>query len=275
VTHSRVTRRRFLSAAAGLALTGCATSRSSRASTTTSRPSATTEPTVTATAATSPPSIPVAPTPTTSGGTAATPVGSPATFVDHGSASANAIALTFHLSGAPSLVTAMLDLLKSRALPVTAFAVGTWITANPQLTRRLVADGHELANHTEHHLAMDSMTPGQIYDEIVQCGQALTAFIGSAGRWFRPSSTVVPSQTILDQAGRAGYPISVGYDIDSTDNTDPGQATIISRVNAAMHPGAVVSLHFGHRGTIDALPHLLDHIDALGLRPVTIGALLG
>jgi hypothetical protein len=35
-----------------------------------------------------------------------------------------------------------------------------------------------------------------------------------------------------------------------------------------------VSLHFGHRGTIDAVPALLDHLSGRGLRPVTVGELL-
>jgi hypothetical protein len=35
-----------------------------------------------------------------------------------------------------------------------------------------------------------------------------------------------------------------------------------------------VSLHFGHRGTIDAVPALLGHLSDSGLRPVTVGELL-
>ena len=185
------------------------------------------------------------------------------------------VALTFHLSGAPQTVTALLDLLAARSVAVTAFAVGTWITAHPEITRRVVADGHELGNHTEHHLTMSGLTRQQISDEIVQCGQAILPFIGSIGRWFRPSATVVPDQVILDEAGRAGYPVSVGYDIDSVDNEDPGAAAIVANVNPNLRPGAIVSLHFGHAGTILALPRILDELAARNLRPVTLTTLLG
>lgn len=185
------------------------------------------------------------------------------------------VALTFHLSGSPATVTALLDVLKQRGVTVTAFAVGTWITANPEITKRLVADGHELANHTEHHLDMATLTPEQINAEIVECGQAIMPFIGSIGRWFRPSSTVVPTQVILDEAGKAGYAVSVGYDIDSVDNKDPGSAAIIANVTNQLHGGAIVSMHFGHAGTITALPHVLDALAARALRPVTVGTLLG
>jgi hypothetical protein len=35
-----------------------------------------------------------------------------------------------------------------------------------------------------------------------------------------------------------------------------------------------VSLHFGHQGTIDALPAILDDLNRRGLRPVTLSQLL-
>jgi hypothetical protein len=44
------------------------------------------------------------------------------------------------------------------------------------------------------------------------------------------------------------------------DYKDPGSATVVHRVIAGLHPGAVVSLHFGHPGTIEALPAILDGI---------------
>ena len=123
--------------------------------------------------------------------------------------------------------------------------VGTWITAHPALTRRVVAEGHELGNHTEHHLNMGSLSRSQVLAEIVDCGKALTPFIGGIGKWFRPSATVVPSQLILDEAGKAGYPVSLGYDVDSTDNTDPGSAVVLAKVKAGVKPGSIVSMHFG------------------------------
>ncbi|MCU1399461.1 MAG: polysaccharide deacetylase [Acidimicrobiales bacterium] len=225
------------------------------------------EPTSTsAVVATAPTSVEIAPTTTTPGG--------PAVFIDHGDPGLDMVALTFHLSGAPATVAALLDLLHERSVTVTAFAVGTWITAHPDITKRLVADGHELANHTEHHLEMSTLTPEQINAEIVECGQAITPFIGSIGRWFRPSATVIPAQVILDEAGKAGYRVSVGYDIDSVDNKDPGAAAIVANVEPHLHGGAIVSLHFGHPGTIEALPQILDALAARGLRPVTVGVLL-
>jgi peptidoglycan/xylan/chitin deacetylase (PgdA/CDA1 family) len=220
---------------------------------------------------------PAAPPPTTS--TSATPAtsaatGGPATYVNHAPATSDTVALTFHLGGDPTLVTDLLDLMRDSQLHVTAFAIGSWITAHPALGRRVVAEGHELGNHTEHHLSMLTLSRAQVRAEIVEGGHALVPFIGSIGRWFRPSGTDVPNRLILEEAGRAGYGVSVGYDIDSRDYTEPGAKAVIATVTTAMHPGAIVSMHFGHRDTIDALPAILGDMKSKGLRPVTIGQLL-
>ena len=85
----------------------------------------------------------------------------------------------------------------------------------------------------------------------------------------------MPNNVILEEAGLAGYAVSVGYDIDSRDFTNPGAAAVVARVKKEMHPGAIVSLHFGHRDTIDALPQILDLVANAGLTPVTVSRLLG
>lgn len=199
----------------------------------------------------------------------------PATYVNHGSPDANNVALTFHLGGDPTLVSELLDLLTTNGITSTLFAIGDWLTANPALGHRVVDDGHELGNHTKSHQSMLKLSRADVRAEIVGGGQALIPFIGSIGRWFRPSGTDVPNDVILEEAGLAGYAVSVGYDVDSRDFTEPGAAAVVARVKKRLHPGAVVSLHFGHRDTIDALPQILDLVSQAGLTPVTITGLLG
>jgi peptidoglycan/xylan/chitin deacetylase (PgdA/CDA1 family) len=201
--------------------------------------------------------------------------GGPATYINHGPADVNNIALTFHLGGNPTLVAELFDLLKASGITSTLFAIGDWLTANPDLGHRAVDDGHELGNHTKSHLSMLKLSRAAVLAEIVGGGQALIPFIGSIGKWFRPSGTDVPTDLILEEAGAAGYAVSVGYDIDSTDYTEPGAAAVVARVKKQLHPGAIVSLHFGHRDTIDALPKILDLLSAAALTPVTVTGLLG
>lgn len=202
-------------------------------------------------------------------------VNGPATYVNHGPSNVNNVALTFHLGGDPPQVDELLGLLKASGISSTLFAIGDWLTANPELGHRAVDDGHELGNHTKSHQSMLKLSRADVRSEIVGGGQALIPFIGSIGKWFRPSGTDVPSDVILEEAGLAGYALSVGYDIDSRDYKEPGATAVVARVKKELHPGAIVSLHFGHRDTIDALPQLLDLLGTAGLTPVTLTGLLG
>jgi peptidoglycan/xylan/chitin deacetylase (PgdA/CDA1 family) len=230
-----------------------------------------------------PPAVTAAPGATTFVATTANPStmtpgpgpGDPASFINHGARDSGNAALTFHAAGNPAMATALLDLLKRSGTPVTVFAVGSWISENPQLAKRILADGHELSNHTWSHGAMRTMSPADLTTEISKAADALTKLTGSNGRWFRPSQIEVPTAAILAAAGKVGYGVSVGYDLDSMDFQDPGAAAVKKNVMGAIQSGSIVSLHFDHQNTIDALPAIIDHMKSKNLKPVTVSQLIG
>ena len=184
------------------------------------------------------------------------------------------MALTFHASGDPALAAALLDGLAAHQTKVTVFGVGQWMAANPTLVARIRGDGHELGNHTQTHQAMGQLSRSAIAAEISGCAKVLEQLTGSITPWFRPSGIETPTDAILAEAGRAGYAVSVGYDVDTLDFQDPGSRAVVTNFRKGVSGGSIVSLHFGHRGTIDALPGMLDHLASTGLHPVTVGQLL-
>lgn len=214
---------------------------------------------------------------TTSDTSPPTPTG-PATFVTRGPSTAGQVALTFHISGDDSIIDAMLSTLAQHRTPVTAFVVGTWLDANHSYARRIQQGGHELANHTWSHPTFASLGAEGMTAEITRCRNLLQDLTGTGGRWFRPSGTDngvdSPSAAVLDAAGQAGYRTVVGYDVDPADYQDPGASAVVSRTLQAVRPGSIVSLHFGHQGTVDAMGDLLAGLDRARLRPVTLATLL-
>ena len=197
-----------------------------------------------------------------------------AAFVPTGTRTRQQVSLTFHANGDVGLAGRLLDVLRQRAVRVTVFGVGSWMEANPKLVARMVADGHEVANHTWSHPTMGPLGRGVIADEIRRCAEVLTKLTGSISPWFRPSGIEVPTRLILEEAGKAGYRTSVGYDVDSLDFQDPGAKAVVANVAATVQPGSIVSVHFGHQNTVDAMPALLDLLASRGLAPVTVGTLL-
>ena len=254
-------RRAFLASAAAAAFAACTSS-------------ATRRPAVIATTAAPPTSAS-----TTSSAPAPALAPAPPAFVSRGT-STSGVALTFHTNGDPTLVSRLLDLVAERQVPITAFVVGTWLDANPSFARRLLHDGHEVANHTKTHpSSFRTRAPEVMTAEITGCRDTLVRLTGQPGRWFRPSGTANgtddPGELVRTRAAALGYATVVGYDVDPADYADPGAAAVRDRTLGAVRAGSIVSLHTGHRGTVDALPEILDGLHAMGLQPVTVATLLG
>jgi peptidoglycan/xylan/chitin deacetylase (PgdA/CDA1 family) len=222
----------------------------------------------------------LAPTTTTVPPTTTTTVPTgPATFVSSGPTDTGRVALTFHTSGDLGLAGRLRDTLDAREVVMTAFVVGQWLDANPTWAAELTGAGHELANHSYTHPDFDTLTPSAMADEITRCRDTLVRLSGAGGQYFRPSGTAdgtsTPSPEVLAAAGAAGYRTVLGFDVDPLDYQDPGAAAITERVLGTVGAGSIVSLHFDHPGTIDALPAILDGIVARGLQPGTVTQLFG
>jgi peptidoglycan/xylan/chitin deacetylase (PgdA/CDA1 family) len=198
----------------------------------------------------------------------------PAVEVVHGSRSRNQVALTFHGSGDPALAEALLQAAEARSALITVFAVGNWLAANPSIGRRILAGGHELANHTYTHPNLGSLSEPAVEEEFTRARDVIQQVSGNNGRYARPSAMDRSTPLVRTAAGRVGYRTVVAFDVDPADYRDPGAAAVISRTLAGVQRGSIVSLHLGHPGTVTALPAILDGLAARGLRPVTVRTLL-
>ena len=198
----------------------------------------------------------------------------PATEVGNGNRSTSTVALTFHGNGDPALADRLLSMLEAHRVKGSVLAVGSWLAAHPDLARRVTSAGHDLGNHTQHHLPMRGLTATHAYTEISACAEELRARTGSIGTWFRASGTQRTTPTIRAAAARAGYARCVSYDVDGLDWQDPPTATVVRAVLSGAENGSIVSLHLGHPVTIKALPAILDRLPSRGLRPVTLTELL-
>jgi peptidoglycan/xylan/chitin deacetylase (PgdA/CDA1 family) len=194
--------------------------------------------------------------------------------ISHGPRERAKVALTFHGQGDPAIVARLLDEIAKGQAHVTVLAVGAWLAAQPGLARRIVDAGHELGNHTQHHGDIKRMSAARAHAEINDCAQALRSVTGSIGRWFRPSQTQHATSMIKEQARQIGYATCLSYDVDSLDYTDPGADAVVANTLKAAGNGSIISLHFGHAGTVTAMGPLLRGLRDRGLQPVTVSELI-
>lgn len=187
----------------------------------------------------------------------------------HGPRTRPRVALTFHGNGDPATARALLGEAERSGARLTVLAVGTWLDAHPELARRILDGGHDLGNHTLHHLGVNDMSEADARAEITGCAERLRRLTGSIGSWFRPSRAARASPLVERLAREAGYPHVLSYDVDSLDFTSPGAPAVTRTVLGEVRAGSVVSLHFGYTDTVAALPAVLEELDRRGLSAVT------
>ena len=67
----------------------------------------------------------------------------------------------------------LLDTLREYGIHVTFFMTGNWVKNHGPWIEKMLADGHEIGNHTQNHLRLSDQTPKTIIREITQVSQAL------------------------------------------------------------------------------------------------------
>ncbi|MFJ6614328.1 polysaccharide deacetylase family protein [Streptomyces sp. NPDC091289] len=194
--------------------------------------------------------------------------------IAHGPRDRPRVALTFDGRGDPRLARTALARCEQAGARVTVLAVGTWLAEHPGLARRILDGGHEIGNHTEHHLDLAALDERAAYEEITACARRLRRLTGSIGTWFRPSPTAYASPLVQRLAQRAGYPHVLGCDVESLDHAATRVAAVTRKVAGELRNGSVVELSLGRPVTADALPLLLAEIGRRGLHAVTATELM-
>ena len=83
-----------------------------------------------------------------------------------GSASQKRLYLTFDCGYENGNMPAILDALKKHNAPGAFFVVAPYIEENPDLVRRMAAEGHTVGNHTNHHPDMTTQSKEQFTQEL-------------------------------------------------------------------------------------------------------------
>ena len=81
-------------------------------------------------------------------------------YIGPGDPSEKKIYLTFDAGYENGVTEKLLDVLKEEKVPAAFFVVGNFIEENPQIIRRMEAEGHTVGNHTMHHPDMSSTGNG-------------------------------------------------------------------------------------------------------------------
>ncbi|EHK52329.1 chitooligosaccharide deacetylase NodB [Allomesorhizobium alhagi] len=181
-------------------------------------------------------------------------------------ASHRSVYLTFDDGPNPLFTPEILDVLAEQRVPATFFVIGAYAADQPKLIRRMIAEGHEVGNHTMTHPDLSKCGFGEVQREIYETNKAIMTACPQASVRYIRAPYGAWSEDVFTASEIAGL-AALHWSVDPRDWSRPGVDAIVDTVLASVRPGAIALLHDG------CPPDELTQCTDAGLRDQTVTAL--
>ncbi len=183
------------------------------------------------------------------------------------------IAITFDDGPHPKHTPRLLDMLKERNIKATFYVIGSSVARHPEIVRRIVAEGHEIGNHTWSHPNLSKMSQSDVRSQLDRCAAAIASAAGVKPRTMRPPYGALRKDQRVWIHEDWGYP-TILWDVDPEDWRRPGPSVVTSRITNKTRNGSIVLVHDLHGQSVDAMPATLDNLLRKGFKFVTVSQLI-
>ena len=195
-----------------------------------------------------------------------------------GDATQKRLYLTFDAGYENGYTAAILDTLKEQQVPAAFFVVGHYLESAPDLVRRMVAEGHIVANHTYSHPDMSAIAGETAFlHELKRVEEKYRAVTGQEMLpYYRPPQGKY-SEKNLQMAHAAGYRTffwSLAY-VDWKTDAQPTREQALEKMVGRVHNGAVVLLHSTSATNAAVLGEVITRWKELGYTFGTLSELCG
>ena len=183
-----------------------------------------------------------------------------------GDSSEKVIYLTFDAGFENGYTESVLDTLKKNNISAAFFLVGTYIRDNPDLVKRMVEEGHIVANHTMSHPDMSAISDKNAFiKELSQTEEIYKSVIGEEmPHYYRPPRGTY-SESNMKMADELGYKTifwSLAY-VDWNVDKQPSKEEAFSKLIPRIHSGAILLLHNTSKTNADILDELIQEYKKL------------
>ena len=173
------------------------------------------------------------------------------------------IYLTFTAGYEAGYTGQILDILKKYEIPATFFILKWYAVSAPELTQRIIDEGHNLGNHTLSHKQLTNESIDTIVSEIGTMHDYIKENFGYDMLYFRPSYNMF-DERVIAAAGMMGYKISL-WSLAYVDwGTDRGKEYAYHSVINSLHNGCVINLHATYQSNATALESIIQEALARG-----------
>ena len=183
------------------------------------------------------------------------------------------VALTFDDGPNPVNAPILMDLFKKHNAKATFFLIGANVRKRPELARRMLAEGHELGNHTTRHTNLAKKDARTVREAIESTQAIIKETVGKAPVVFRGPFLAYNEHvwTVLNDLNMPA--INASQDTRDWSNASTVKSIIDKAVSKTV-PGDIVLMHSWPGKTIEAMPEIIKRLQAKGYRLVTVSELL-
>lgn len=183
------------------------------------------------------------------------------------------IALTFDDGPHPVCTYRILDELRTRNIKATFFVIGINVKRYPWVLQQIMAEGHEIGNHTYSHSILSHLSNEKIEEEISRCQEVIKNTIGYEISLFRPPYGAYRSNT--REIAQQHHQKIILWSVDPRDWRVRDEEKVYQEVTSHVRGGSIILCHDGHPTTIRALPRILDTLTGEGYQFTTVSELCG
>ncbi|MGG5255282.1 polysaccharide deacetylase family protein [Neobacillus sp. SM06] len=191
----------------------------------------------------------------------------------HGNRTVPKIAVTFDGGSTDFQTERILRILQKTEAKSIFFLTGEFIDHYPELTKRMVQDGHEIGNHSNPHPDFTKLSTDEMIKEIALCEEKIFRTTGITPRPLFRQPYGYYNQKVLNAVHQAGYR-SILWSLDSRDWKQRKTNYLVHKIVGKAENGDIVLFHLNSKNTPEALEIILPLLKNK-FQLVTIKVLLG
>lgn len=182
------------------------------------------------------------------------------------------VAITLDAAWGTDKTKAILDILDKYKIRATFFVTGMWAEKNAAVLKEISDRGHEIGNHSYTHRDFAKLSDDEMVKELAKAtdsiekatGKRTTIFRAPYGSW---------NAKIVDVVGREQYDF-IQWDVDSLDWKGLTPSAMEARIFPKVQSGSIILFHNDAQYIVEALPGIIEKLEAKGLKPVTVTELV-
>jgi len=183
------------------------------------------------------------------------------------------IAITFDDGPSAEHTPRLLDILKARGAKATFFVLGQCVANNPEIAKRIVSEGHEIASHSWNHPQLTRLGEDNVRDQLQRTHDVVKQVTGESMTLFRPPYGAFTQRQQRWANSVWGYK-TILWDVDPLDWKYRSASHVENEIVKGTQNGSIILVHDIHKTSVDAMPSTVDALLKKGFKFVTVTDLL-